>query len=464
MKIIPRSLQGRTAVVIALAFFFFLTLFFVTTYVSIHSSLLDRSDGEVRAELERIASETFPGISKDALTHLLSENRSIGESPLHDVFFESQGGNFFLSTGNVNNNIPPSVMTELKQHAGQPLTYASPEGDMRLISITHAGMIIAASYNTIVLEEAENSVIHVFTYYLAGGLIIGILGGIFLSKYLIGPISDLAASARNILRLHEASPARLPVSKSIEEVANLAQSINQLLDARELAMERQRNFAADAAHELRTPLTVLKGEIEVELRMIDHDSLQAELLHSNLEEIERLISTVQDLLELAEIEADHTLDSPDAECSIHSAIQYAADRLHGLAAKKGILLIFPENDVIIRAQEKRITRLIYNLLLNAVEHSGATPQVEVRLHLTGHGCILEIEDHGKGIPTEQLEHLFERFHRSESGAADKRGGAGLGLAIVKSIADHYGYELGVQSAKGSGTTVSLSIPQSAIFV
>ena len=127
-------------------------------------------------------------------------------------------------------------------------------------------------------------------------MIVGIFGGIFLSKYLIGPIGDLATSARNILHLHEESPDRLPVSKNIEEVAHLAQSINELLDARELAMERQRNFAADAAHELRTPLTVLKGEIEVELRMIDHDSPQAELLHSNLEEIERLISTVQDLL------------------------------------------------------------------------------------------------------------------------------------------------------------------------
>lgn len=427
MKIIPRSLQGRTAVVIALAFFFFLTLFFVSTYGSIHSSLLDRSDGEVRAELERIASETFPGISKDALTHLLSENRSIGESPLHDVFLESQAGSFLLSTGNAIDNIPTDVMTELKQHPGQPISYSSSEGDMRLISITHAGTVLAASYNTIVLEEAEDSIVHVFAFYLAGGLIVGIFGGIFLSKYLIGPIGDLATSARNILHLHEESPDRLPVSKNIEEVAHLAQSINELLDARELAMERQRNFAADAAHELRTPLTVLKGEIEVELRMIDHDSPQAELLHSNLEEIERLISTVQDLLELAEIEADNTLDSPDSECSIQSAIQYAADRLRGLASERGILLILPQNDVIIRAQEKRITRLIYNLLLNAVEHSGSTPQVEVRLRITDQGCILEIQDQGKESYPNNLNICSNAS--TEAKAALRTNEAAQGLAL-----------------------------------
>ncbi len=463
MRIIPQSLQWRTALSIALAFFVFLTLFFATSYVSIHRSLLYRSDSEVRRELERFAAEIKPGLSRDTLAHILSENRSIGESPLRDVFLASHQGNVLVSIGNGIGNLPSNVMMELKLNHGQPLSYSTSEGDMRLISIRHADFIIGASYNMIVLEEAEDSIIHVFAYYLAGGLFVGILGGIILSKYLIGPIGSLAATAKSILHKPEQSLARLPVSKSIEEVAALARSINELLDARERAMERQRNFAADAAHELRTPLTVLKGEIEVELRLTQAGSPHVEVLRSNLEEIDRLISTVQDLLELAEIESETSQDSRESQCSIQSAILYAANRLRSLASERGIAFDLPTEDVTIAAEEKRITRLIYNLLLNAVQHSSKGGRIFVRVHSSTGGGILEIEDQGTGIPPDRLAHLFERFYRTEGQAADSRGGAGLGLAIVKSIADHYGFTLSVRSSEHSGTTVFVSLPQSAII-
>jgi signal transduction histidine kinase len=462
MTLIPRSLQARTAVVIASAFFVFLSLFFVTTYFSIRNSLLTRSDGEVHNELEQIASVLHPNISNDTLAHILSEHQSIGESPLRYVFLELRNGNFIVSTIDSSKSLPRDVVFEIQHHPGKPVSYATSEGDMRLISLAHGNHIIGASYNTIILEESEQSIIQVFAYYLDAGLLVGILGGIFLSKYLIGPITSLATTARTILHHSRHSPARLPVSKTILEVGALARSINELLDAREQAMERQRNFAADAAHELRTPLTVLKGEIEVELRITEKGSPQAELLRSNLEEIDRLISTVQDLLELAEIESEKDQSVEQNECSILSSINYAAEHLRSLAEARGIEFVIPEQDVIIAAQEKRITRLIYNLLLNAIQHSGVSHRVEILLKMTDEGCIVEIEDRGKGIPPERMEHLFERFHPTERSFPQKNGGAGLGLAIVKSIADHYHFKLSVKSGEDTGTTVSVHIPRSAI--
>jgi signal transduction histidine kinase len=463
MTLIPRSLQARTAAVIALAFFVFLSLFFVTSYFSIRSSLLARSDGEVHNELEQIAPALRPAISKDTLARILSDHHSIGESPLHYVILEKQAERFVALTKEPLSIIPLKVTTEIVQHIGEPIAFSTYDGDMRLISIAHSNFIIGASYNTIILEESEESVIQVFAYYLAAGLLVGILGGLFLSKYLIGPITSLATAARTILHHSRHSPARLPISKTILEVGALARSINELLDAREQAMELQRNFAADAAHELRTPLTVLKGEIEVELRIIANNSPQAELLQSNLEEIERLISTVQDLLELAEIESENGQNVEQNECSLLSTINYAAERLRSLAEARGIEFVIPEKDVIIVAQEKRITRLIYNLLLNAIQHSGVSHRVEILLKMTDEGCTIEIEDHGKGIPSEHIEHLFERFHPTGRSIPGKNGGAGLGLAIVKSIADHYNFKLSVNSAEDSGTTVSIHIPLSAII-
>jgi signal transduction histidine kinase len=463
MRFIPRSLQARTAVVIALAFFIVLSLFFITTYFSIRNSLLARSDGEVHDALEHITSALRPGLSNDSLVRILSQHRSIGESPLRFVLIERFGNDYYLHTPEIESGLPLYLEKEIERHPAEAVSYSTSDGDMRLISIEQGSFIIGASYNTLLLEEAEDSILQVFGYYLAAGLLVGILGSLFLSKYLIGPISILASAARSILHQPDTSPARLPVSEKITEVAGLAQSINELLDAREHAMELQRNFAADAAHELRTPLTVLKGEIEVELRVIEHDSPQAELLQSNLEEIERLISTVQDLLELAEIEAESDQSMERDECSLLAAIHYAAGHLRSIAEARGIEFIIPEQDVIIAAQEKRITRLIYNLLLNAVQHSESATQVEIRLQATETGCTLEIEDHGKGITPERLAHLFERFHRTGSVSSEGRSGSGLGLAIVKSIADHYGLILSVQSSENTGTTVSLSIPPAIIL-
>jgi signal transduction histidine kinase len=460
MKLFPRSLQARTAVVIALAFFVFLSLFFITTYFSIRSSLIARSDGEAYAELRQIAGVLHPGLSKDTLAYILSEHRSIGESSLRFVILEQQGNSYHALTSEVESTLPLDIERKIEQHPGEPVAYSTPEGNMRLISMATSGFIIGVNYKTLLLEEAEDSIIHVFAYYLAAGLFIGIFGGIFLSKYLIGPISSLANAAKAILYKPKQSPARLPVTNKIEEVAGLARSINELLDAREQALERQRNFAADAAHELRTPLTVLKGEIEVELRVIDSKSPQAEILRSNLEEIERLISTVQDLLELADIEAEPRQDTDGAECSLLEAIRYAVDRLHAFAKERGVNIMLPEQDVTIRAQERRITRLVYNLLLNAVQNSSAGSSVIIRTKAKPVGVVLEIEDRGTGIPSERIERLFERFYRA--GNEDRRGGAGLGLAIVKSIADHYGFMLEVQSMEGFGTTVFVKIPLSSV--
>ncbi|HEX5315928.1 MAG TPA: ATP-binding protein, partial [Candidatus Kapabacteria bacterium] len=329
--------------------------------------------------------------------------------------------------------LPGDVVQHIEEHPNTPQTYETAQGTLRLIAIAQQDFIVGASYNTIALEEAENSVLHVFAYYLVAGLLLGILGGIVLSRYLIGPIRALARAATNILNHPDRPRARLPISKTILEVAELAHSINELLDTREYAHEQQSNFAADVAHELRTPLTVLKGEMEVELRLTESESPQADLLRSNLEEIERLISTVQDLLELAEIEAEQNLDY--SKCSLLDAIQDAAERLQPLAASHGLSIRIPDWDVVVAGEEKRITRLLYNLLLNAIQHSIFPSQLEIRLLKTLEGCDIEIADHGTGIPPERLAHLFERFYHATDGREDRRGGAGLGLAIVKSIAD-----------------------------
>lgn len=435
MRLVPRRIQSRTASVIAVAFFLFLSLFFLTTYLSIRGSLIARTDAEVRSELRDVAEHLRPGISSNEVSSLAAMHRRIGESALQYTIGEVQGSDTILLLSEIGH-------TDKK---------------MRVIRLPTQFFFLAAAYNTLALDEAEESVIEVFAYYFAAGLLLAVIAGIVLSRYLIGPIGSLARSARDISMKTEAS-VRLPVSTTIAEVADLASSINALLEARERALEQQRHFAADAAHELRTPLTVLKGEMEVELRSTS-DPAQSELLRSNLEEVDRLIATVQDLLELSEIESESNALPEVEHSSLLTTIRYASERLQPLAEARSVKIEIPLADLTLRAQERHMTRMIYNLLLNAIQHSEVGSSISVRTDHNGSNATLSIEDRGQGIPAEQIQNLFERFHRGPNRC---NGGAGLGLAIVKSITDRYGFSLAVESVSGIGTTVSIQIPAKAI--
>src|ERR1035437_10904400 len=110
MRLIPQSLQARTAAVIALTFFVFLTLFFVTTYFSIRNSLLQRSDGEVRTELNEIASRLQARPSEEEISHILAERRSIGESQLNYILIERKSDSFIMHTAITGVVLPPDVV------------------------------------------------------------------------------------------------------------------------------------------------------------------------------------------------------------------------------------------------------------------------------------------------------------------------------------------------------------------
>lgn len=461
MTLLPRSLRTRTVLLVALAFILFLTFFFLSSFFSIRDSLLRRTDNEVTIQLRKVVAGLRPAMTEAEMAAIVAAHNSIGESRLSITIFEKQGDSIVQCFPKLRAELETRRITPLPS-SERSLSVSAGSDSRRTLTLESGNVVVTAVYDTIAIDEAEDSIVQVFAYYLLAGLVIAALVGVLISRILARPIGVLAASAREIVRRPEPDHARLPVSARISEVAELATAINNLLDARERSVEHMRNFAADAAHELRTPLSVLKGEIEVELRILPEGDERGELLRSNLEEIDRLIAIVQDLLELAEIEQEEP-DAVNSVCSLRSAVEYAAGRLMPLANDRGIHIQTLKQDVLVAASEERMTRLVYNLLLNAVQHSRTAREITVRLVLSDTHCTLEVEDHGVGIPRDRLAHLFDRFFRASPGASSQRRGAGLGLAIAKSIADRYGFRLSVRSEEGSGTTVSVSIPATSVI-
>jgi two-component system OmpR family sensor kinase len=223
------------------------------------------------------------------------------------------------------------------------------------------------------------------------------------------------------------------------------------------SVEAQRAFAANASHELRTPLAVMRNDIEVYLRSNSPSKEMTQgTMTSNLEEITRMSSIVEDLLLLAR--SDNKLDVPRTDININSLIKKLIEKMESLAFSKNIKLIYmPSGPFVIQGVQESLERMILNILQNAIDHTprggSVSAIVEKEKERTETPVIIKITDTGSGITPEKLPHIFKRFYKGDSGS-----GTGLGLSIVKGIVEEHRGEISIQSVTGKGTTVIIKLP------
>jgi PAS domain S-box-containing protein len=244
----------------------------------------------------------------------------------------------------------------------------------------------------------------------------------------------------------------------------------EILEARrvaETANQSKSDFLAKMSHELRTPLNSVIGFTNL-LRRNDKGKLgEKELLY--LEKIARnglhLLSLINDLLDLSKIEAGHTeLElEPVGLATLCSAVH---DEMEGVISSDGNTLVVhvPENLAPIRADPRRLKQVLINLVGNAnkfSKHGNIELRVIADREQPSRAVRLDVVDNGIGIPAAQLELVFEAFRQGSEGGARTHGGTGLGLAISRSLAQLHGFELGVSSIEGEGTTFYLKLDPNA---
>jgi signal transduction histidine kinase len=245
---------------------------------------------------------------------------------------------------------------------------------------------------------------------------------------------------------------RVPVPGSRDEISALAVTMNEMLARIEAGHRAQQRFVGDASHELRSPLTTIISGLEAAEH---HPELLDMELASNilLPEAHRMRTLIDDLLLLAradehrlvirteEISVDEVADAevaralPDASCAIRTVI----------------------NPVRIVGDSAAISRVIRNLLDNAIRH--AASRVEVCVGAREQQAIIAISDDGPGIASADRTRVFERFVRLDSDRSRSSGGAGLGLAIVAEVVAAHGGTVAIEGSPGRGTTMVVSLPQ-----
>ena len=219
----------------------------------------------------------------------------------------------------------------------------------------------------------------------------------------------------------------------------------------------RRDFVANVSHELKTPIGAL-GLLAETIPETDDPAVVRGLSQQILREADRLARIVDDLLDLSFVEAQ---EAPTREqVPVHVLVEEALERVQPLAIARGIPLHeepIPE-DLVVACDPGQVVTALTNLLDNAIKYSDEHARVEVVARRDADHAAIEIRDHGIGIPTKDLERVFERFYRVDKARSRSTGGTGLGLAIVRHVAQAHGGDVTVISQEGEGSTFRLSLP------
>jgi len=234
------------------------------------------------------------------------------------------------------------------------------------------------------------------------------------------------------------------------------------LEPIEAAHEQQKRFTADVSHELRTPLTALRMESEVAL--LNKKGSAPELrktLESNLEEVGKLETLVNNLLRLTRLEAEEVQQN-FTTLSLSAIAGEAVKRVKKVADVQKIKLINEVKDAKLAGDHDSLVQLLVILLDNAIKYSPKGNQVVLSGRAKGEDIAITVSDQGSGIAPEALEHVFDRFYRADAARTKKDDGEegyGLGLSIAKMIADVHEGTIHLTSQVGKGTTATVILPR-----
>ncbi len=246
-----------------------------------------------------------------------------------------------------------------------------------------------------------------------------------------------------------------PLEEGTQRVGYLA-TLEDISDKKHLD-EIRRDFVANVSHELKTPIGAIgllaeTLEAEEDLPVIRRLSGRIQL------EAFRLGRIIEDLIDLSRIESE---EIPKKELlSVYSLIDEAMSRILPSAEVRGVLLEAKDfdQDVYVGGDRRQLISAIYNLLDNAVKYSDPGERVEVSVESDENWVDIAIRDEGIGIPSRDIERVFERFYRVDQTRSRATGGTGLGLAIVRHVVNNHEGRILLESREGVGSTFTLRLP------
>lgn len=338
---------------------------------------------------------------------------------------------------------------------GQPLigTYVEEEAAWRYLAVPiriegspePAEVVFVLVYDVRAELDEINTAGRVFIIASLIALAVIAATGTVVATRLLRPLRQMREAAERITA--ESTDERLPIVGN-DDVAELSETMNDMLDRLDDALDSQRRLLSDVGHELKTPITIVRGHLEVMDPDDPDDTLQTQRLA--VDELERMDRLVQDLAAAATLHGPVPLRrAPVDTADLLDQIVRKAHGLTGAEVTRG-----ETAHVVASLDAARITQALLQLVHNAVTHGGSS--VEVGSEMDEQEVRFWVRDFGPGIPDAEKHLIFERFHRGEG--AEAQPGSGLGLNIGQLIARAHGGSLSVEDAPGGGARFVLSVP------
>ena len=299
----------------------------------------------------------------------------------------------------------------------------------------------------------RSQLIYIFIVILG----VAILISFYISRMLSKPIDNITLKAK---RLADGNFDVEFEESSIYEIDELSKTLNYLKEETSKTDEFRRDLMANVSHDLKTPLTMIKAYAEM-VRDISYKDKKKreENLNVIINESDRLNVLVNDILELSKIQSNQNeLNKEDFDLVLE--LKDILTRYDILKEQEGydIILKTPKK-VLINADRKRISQVLYNLINNAINYTGDDKKVYVNIIDNKKYYHIEIKDTGKGIDKEDIKHIWDKYYKKDKNHKRNVVGTGLGLSIVKNILVSHNFNYGVESKKNEGSTFYFDIPK-----
>ncbi|MBE9503397.1 MAG: HAMP domain-containing protein [Proteobacteria bacterium] len=447
---------------VALYFLLFSILFFILglfLYYQIENTLMASVDGHLHSEMQLISGllDVEEGYHEIALSEA-----EVGEYalPLSGHYYQviSSKGDIVArspSLSIVDAELPPA------QESLEPLydTITGPDkGPLRILSQTfnlrsmtltiQVGETLEETYELI--ASFRNMIIIVFPSFF----IISLLGLIIITRYSLKRVDTFSDKVGKITEKN--LKERLEVVGVESELRLLAESFNTMMERIEESFERQKQFMSDASHDLRTPVSVVKSYCDVTLMQERPAEEYKEALTKISAMANKMAHIINRILEVARLDSEAFLLNL-SKIDLKEIAGNVVKALETNASDKGVKINFSGDSLAIQGDRERLTDAISNIVDNAIKYNRPEGTVSINVREEEGWAIVAVSDSGMGMKANDVDKIFERFHRIDA----SRGlveGSGLGLPIVKRIIEMHKGKIEVESEIGKGSCFTISLP------
>jgi two-component system heavy metal sensor histidine kinase CusS len=488
-----RSLRFRISILYSLLLGFTLLIFSAILYFSLSNLLYNDLDAELGRKARAIdnAIRSYLRVSGDqgqSFDEIAKRLISMDEVYLEDgkvsdfekswlhmkdildleldyVVFRPSAGGLVTRSQNVSAELDSFFFKFLPLHRDEEVSFRNVGvNKQRLRLINHRFPYGEGGDYTIQIGTSIKPIIEILSnrqgaILLSIFVIVGIsffIGRIFVDR-IMSPVRDVVSLARTISS--KDLSARLELRHADHEMEYLINGINEMIARLEKSFRYIMEFSSDVAHELKTPLTILKGESEITLEKGGLSPECQELIQSNLEELDRMLQTVEDLLLLTKLEYRPEIFRFET-LELNSYMKEIFDQTLLLASEKNIRvsLDLPEESRRVQGDKNHLRRLFYNLIQNAIRFTSPGGEVGIGMKYDEMHAHISISDTGIGIPREDLPNIFNKFFHMNRTGRELETGCGLGLSIALQIAKIHNGQIEVRSVFGEGSVFTVSLP------